>query len=416
MTSMLGSLFYMVVMAWLFLLITIMLYQFTLYLHYRRMVASFLFLIFAVVNYLVFLVLLDFYEKGPFRDFDMDMLRIQAISYLLLASALVYPLMQNLRIWTYRHITINSIKEAAEKSPSAICCCYKNGKLALVNEQMLSLSLEITGRVLHNGNRFFSRISNGDFVNGYRLISSGDAFIVSAPDGRVFSFTRREVKPGKYGLYEIIGSDVSEVYKLTQELNTNIEKQKKANERIRKYSKDLLEVTRQREIMNTKSRIHDDMNLMLLRTRHLCENGTPQELKEMLFKWSTNSILLLNEAENQSVTTYHQLRDNAEILGLELVTSGSFIFDNQEIHKLLLRAGTEAMANAVKHAQAKTLYITHKEYDDYFTVEYTDDGECKKAFDGENGGLKNLRDMAENFGAEMAVDYSDRFKIMLIFK
>jgi len=66
-------------------------------------------------------------------------------------------------------------------------------------------------------------------------------------------------------------------------------------------------------------------------------------------------------------------------------------------------AATEALTNAVRHAQATTLFVEFTESDEFYFARYTNDGNVPDKEINEGGGLGSLRNKIERCGGEMHI-------------
>ena len=82
---------------------------------------------------------------------------------------------------------------------------------------------------------------------------------------------------------------------------------------------------------------------------------------------------------------------------------------NDVIGSILTSAATEALTNAVIHADAKTLFVEFYETDDAYCAHYTNDGNQPTTDIHEGGGLGSLRSKIERLGGNMLIQSVPQF-------
>ena len=154
--------------------------------------------------------------------------------------------------------------------------------------------------------------------------------------------------------------------------------------------------------------LHSFLGQALLTTRHYLryDNGDVEKIYDM---WKRNIDVLRMEAEpQQELDLFSELKANAQVVGINVITTG-IQPDVPKVQRLLALAGVEAVINAGKHADAKTLYIEIKENDKEYIAKYMNDGKKTQKNIIEGGGLGNLRVKVERAGGKMIIENISRF-------
>ncbi len=308
--------------------------------------------------------------------------------------------------FNYRRNTVSttSIKESFDFLPTGLCFAKHNGTIQLVNHKMNELSYLITGEELQNANQFWRIVRSGKILPDVQRISGGDTPEIRLKDGTVYTFAREKVEH----IFQITATDTTSLHKLTNRLMDNNEELEEMNERLRIYGETVDETTRARERLETKIRIHSELGQALLATRHSLSQSDA-DYRPIINAWKRNIAVLRTEAEpSQSTDLLQSLIQIAESAGTKVEISGSIPPDNL-IAELLTSAATEALTNAVRHAEASTLYVEFSESDDYYSARYTNDGNAPVAEIREGGGLGSLRSKIERFGGEMEILSAPQF-------
>ncbi|MEE1012221.1 MAG: hypothetical protein U0L11_09360, partial [Acutalibacteraceae bacterium] len=178
--------------------------------------------------------------------------------------------------------------------------------------------------------------------------------------------------------------------------------------RLRHYGETVDETTRARERLETKIRIHSELGQALLATRHTL-SLPDADYQPIISTWNRNIAVLRAEAEpSQSSGLLNTLIDIAESAGVTVEISGEFPM-NDMTGSILTSAATEALTNAVIHADAKTLFVEFYETDDGYCARYTNDGNQPTTEIHEGGGLGSLRSKIERLGGNMEIQSVPQF-------
>ncbi len=306
----------------------------------------------------------------------------------------------------YRKNTVStaSIKEGFDFLPTGLCFYKPNGTVQLVNHKMNELSYIITGEELQNANLFWQVLCSGEVSSGVHRISEGDNPVFRLKDGTVYTFAKEKVEK----IFQITATDTTNLHTLTNRLQDKNDELEEMNYRLRKYGETVDETTRARERLETKIRIHSEMGQALLATRY-CLYHTDADYKPVINAWKRNIAVLRTETEPSTNTDLlESLVKIAESAGVSVEIKGSLPEDNIAAEQLTY-AATEALTNAVRHAEATTLYVDFSETEDFCLARYTNDGTVPKEKIREGGGLSSLRIKIERFGGEMEIESLPRF-------
>lgn len=304
-------------------------------------------------------------------------------------------------------ITRSSIKEGVDKISSGLCFYLEGGRVVLSNSRMNALCHRIVGRDLQNAELFWETLSGGDVRQGVTRLAYGEYPNFRLPDGTVWSFARTELD----GFIQLTAADTTLQQSLTDELLENNLELTALNLRLRRYGENVDELTRARERLETKVRIHGELGQALMAARSYLVGDKSLELP--LEIWRRNIAMLRKEAEEKRGDDPLQILENAaKSAGVELRIRGS-LPEEAEYRKFFLVAASEALTNAVFHAAAKTLDIDLTETDSRWMMTFTNDGKSPDKPIVEGGGLGSLRRKVESIGAVMKVEHSPVFALVI---
>jgi hypothetical protein len=302
----------------------------------------------------------------------------------------------------------SSIKEGFDNLPTGLCFSRKNGMVQLVNHQMNTLSYLLTGSDIQNAESFWQLVSVGQLDDDVERLTSGERPEIRFRNGSVWSFARENLD----SVVQITATDITEYLLLTKTLEQKNTELKKMNSRLRKHGENVDEVTRSKERLETKVRIHNEFGRSLIATHHaLQDDGALEGIAAL---WKRNIAVLRMEAEPSADSDHlTALMKSAESVGVQIEIKGR-IPRVKEAKFLIMAAATETLTNAVKHADAGKMIIEIEELPDSYLVCFTNDGKKPEAQEiTEGGGLSSLRKKIENAGGEMYVSGMPEFMLTI---
>ena len=305
-------------------------------------------------------------------------------------------------------ITRSSVKESLDYLNTGLCFAYKNGMVMLINHRMNNLSHTIFGRDLQNANAFWENLSNGEIQSGVTRLSMGANPSLRLPDKTVWTFSREVID----GITQLTAAETTRLNILTEELNEKNAELSVMNERLRKYGENVDKLTREKERLETKTRIHRELGQALLTTRRYLrsESDNSQELLDMLKR---NITMLRMESESpKNDKPLDMLMKAAHSAGIEVIITRQMP-KQEDVNRLFFEAATEALTNAVRHADAKKLCVELTEDNTAYSVCFTNDGNQPQNEIVEGGGLGSLRQKTEQIGGTMEVLNQPQFVLKL---
>ena len=327
----------------------------------------------------------------------------------LLAAATVYYgyLMAEEVKFRKSSITRSSIKEGVDKISSGLCFYMECGRVILTNSRMSEPCHEIIGRDLQNADQFWQIHSVGEIKTGVERLSYGRYPVFRLKNVSVWTFARQKLD----GFLQLTAADTTIQQTLTEQLRDKNRDLMAMNLRLRRYSENVDELARAKERLETKVRIHGELGQALLAARRYLMEQSSQDAP--LDIWRRNIAMLRKEMETQKVDDpLHILEKAAKSAGVHLKIQGHLPVEN-EYRQFFLIAASEALTNAVVHADARTLYINLEETDSQWKIRFTNDGKKPGTAIIEGGGLGSLRRKTENIGASMKVESLPEFVLTI---
>ena len=306
-----------------------------------------------------------------------------------LMAVLTYCLSVTFRVLVKIKISPRSIIEAMDNLPVGLSFTTKEGFPLLTGRKMYQLVKDITDSFYLNGEEFWKYISK-DCTEGNPL--------VSLKDGSVWQFTKEDLKYKGFSYTQITATDISQLDRLTGELNESNKALEVQFERLKKLSEEIEEIKKEEQVLVSKMGIHDALGQNILLGNILLEKSaqgdiTQKELSLIFQDWESllhqlSAGMELHKAERDAYMI--QLVNMAETLDIKIDLQGDFP-KNEIASHLIFAAIKEAVSNAVRHGKADLVTVNLLNRGNISTASITDNGKGHKGIIREKGGLKNLR-------------------------
>ena len=311
-----------------------------------------------------------------------------------------------------KSITSQSVKETMDARTDGICYASVEGQPILVNRQMNQICGKLFQTEILNLNHFWKTLYQVKTSETVEVVRTEPTLILRFSDTEVWNFRKKEVVMNGNIYQEVIAYDVSEEYQLNQELKFRNIRLNQVNERLMKFNEEVEEVTRQKEMLDAKMKVHDDLGRALIALRvYLAEPKNQKNREELLAMWKYIVASMEYEAgEKESRQTFEALKEMAHSMGVEVIADGEIPKSEkeQQILYMLLREG---LNNMLKHAGGHRLYLEMRELEEGLRIRLTNDGKVPEHKIVEKGGLKNLRSMVELAGGTFYVESFPAFAI-----
>ena len=301
-------------------------------------------------------------------------------------------------------LTRTAIKEGIEKISSGLCFYEESGRVVLMNHRIDTLCHEIVGRDLQNAALFWEILSGGEILETVERLSDGENPSFRLADGSVWAFAREDLG----GIIQLAAGDITGLQVINDELKEKNTALAALNKRLREYGENVDELTRSKERLEIKVHIHRELGQTLLASRQylLDDDGTHSA---PIDGWQRNIAMLRKEAEMpQDENPMAMLTRTVKTMGMNLSIEGEMP-EEEWLQNLFVQAASEALINAINHANATTLFVRFSGETDTYTAQLRNDGTKPEAEIVEGGGLGSLRRKIEGAGGEMTVTHIPEF-------
>lgn len=301
-----------------------------------------------------------------------------------------------------------SIKEAFDNLPTGVCFFNEAGLPMLCNPAMHRFSFAVGGKDV----QFVTDLEEcfADDFSPLSGVTKEDNIFVLA-DGTAWHLEKRMVTHENGNVYtQYIATDVTDLQKNREELIEDNAQLRKAQMELKKLSANVITITREEEILNTKMRVHDEMGRCLVEARKYLRDGSDSIPESVVHSWQRAVSMLKYNNETSDDDMLSQIRKTCESIKLGFHQTGTLPKEESAAY-ILTCAVRECVTNAVRYAAADDLYAEFTENKEFATVHVTNSGKQPDSEIIEGGGLSTLRRRVERAGGTMTVQSLPKFKL-----
>lgn len=312
-----------------------------------------------------------------------------------------------------------SVKESLDALPDGVCFFSEDGRILLSNRRMQHISSDITGIGILNGEKLWRCIEEKSVKTDV-----SDGLVILTSDSKVWNVRRSEIEAEGNRINEIVALDVTEQYELRRELEERNERLNSVNERLRIFSRDMSRLTAEKELLDAKIKVHDDLGRSLLAFRaYLTAEPSKRDRSKLLPLW--RYVISVMKKETAPSEEWDAIEKTAESLHIQIEINGDLpagLADlpvSGEVRSAIMAAIRECLTNTARHAGGDRLFVLIKCGADAphgIRIEITNNGRAPLVPIQEAGGLSNLRHMVEREGGIMTIESSPQFLLRLDFK
>ena len=334
-----------------------------------------------------------------------------------------------------------SVKESLDALPDGVCFFSEDGRILLSNRRMQHISSDITGIGILNGEKLWRCIEEKSVKTDV-----SDGLVILTSDSKVWNVRRSEIEAEGNRINEIVALDVTEQYELRRELEERNERLNSVNERLRIFSRDMSRLTAEKELLDAKIKVHDDLGRSLLAFRaYLTAEPSKRDRSKLLPLW--RYVISVMKKETAPSEEWDAIEKTAESLHIQIEINGDLPAGLADLpvsgaaRSAIMAAIRECLTNTARHAGGDRLFVLIKcgveqgadhastsgnpsasgtaPCDDAphgIRIEITNNGRAPLVPIQEAGGLSNLRHMVERAGGIMTIESSPQFLLRLDFK
>lgn len=339
---------------------------------------------------------------------------IMIIAVMLAIAVVEVLLLRSIYLREKYRITAMSVKEAIDKPPVGILCYAPGSRNLLVNYAMRDLCRKTTGAELINGETFAARLRTGDILpecKTEKMIGSEQVIVLE--DGTAWSIAEQELEYEKHGVRILLAYNITKSYQKSVELTKMQAELTALGQRLNKVNQEIVALTTEREVLNAKVKMHDEMgsNLLAIKRFILIEE-TDRNKDELIASLHRNVEFLLGERETPSHDEYALIIETAEKLGIAVNVDG--VLPESEPQKHIISVAIhECCTNTLRHAHGNELNIRITTEGSMIVADFTNNGTPPEGELSEGGGLASLRELIEGAEGRMRVLLEPEFIIRI---
>ncbi len=302
----------------------------------------------------------------------------------------------------------NSVKKSMDNLPDGICFSKMDGTPLLVNRMMQDISFAVFGKMLANDLVCAKDIKNNNIKEGSKILQR-DPLVIEAM-GRTWQI---KVIPHE-NVRETLAYDITLEWALYQQIQEKNKQIEKMNASLKDYQINVGKYTRQKEILQAKIKIHDKIGQSLIYFKRYLDMDvkTKEDRDKLISLWMESLVMLDEKSEDpdsaKSINKFKKLISTAKDIGVTVKVDGKLPTEDGDLN-LLVKIVHESLNNAIRHGQAKNIWIDLGEDDVNINCRITNDGIIVHGPIIEKGGLKNIRQIIESCGGKMKTQSDSHF-------
>jgi len=367
-------------------------------------------LVFTVIMTMICFFFLQLMTMIQQKDFIPDSGLPLVILCPAIVLLLIYVVFQVLNItrWRRENLSAMSIKEAFDRLPAGLMYYSRGGVPIMINETMQGISYDLFGKWVYNAEAYWKEIKRSCREDEI----SDDKAIVESSEGKAYSFSRNLLHIKNVDVYELTAVDISDEYKLSRELAVSQERARGLNIRLKTLMGTIEYVTMNRELLNLKTSLHDNIGQCILIAKRYLYSPESIDKQRMLDFWRDNIHHLTNDEPEEWELPYYVISKEADRLGISLNIIGELPSESGLI-PVVDAAISVHIGNTLKHADGTEATVAVKKKAEGYVISFTNNGRQPEEEIKEKGGLKNLRSQVESVGGKMEIISAPEFEMRI---
>ena len=336
-------------------------------------------------------------------------LRLLALPWLLYAglemasTGVVFLQVRFLRRYRETRLTPDTIRQTVDLLPTGLMVSEPDGTVLLANLSMTELCRKLTGELLSDAGRFWQYVE-----------SKSENGLIRTADGETWQFQKSVLTLDGKDYDQITAADMTEQYRVTQELSKKNLHLKEVQERMKAVAAKERSLVADREIMQARMTVHDRMGAVLLSGKYYLDHPENVKEDELLRLLEFSNYFLLGEVEqpeNKSDPMQEAIL-TAKRIGVAVEIFGE-LPKGKTAKRILAQAVDQCAANTARHAGGDLLSVAITEDNALITASFSNNGRAPEGPITETGGLAVLRQTVEDAGGSMTVQSEPVFLLTI---
>lgn len=313
-----------------------------------------------------------------------------------------------------KELNCNSIKQAIDLLPNAICYFLPSGAVKLCNLQMYRLFHCLAQSDLQCFNELQKALEACNEKSAVTRISERTQTYLF-PDGKAWLYTQNDVVAKDGVTYmESMFIDVTEMYEKKLELEEQTKQLRDMSIELKQLSDNVLILAKEKEVLSAKTHLHDQMGAGLVAVRQsLQQDRMTGNIDDAICLFQKAVSAIRDDNENSlGRSDFAEFMKDAKSIGVQVRLNGD-LPEPGEIYRVFMIAMWECLTNSARHGDATELSVTIQENDKIVTVRITNNGMLPRGDIKPKGGLANLYRNVINCGGNMEIQSKPEFALTM---
>ena len=346
-------------------------------------------------------------DFGPAVDFVYSLPWWALALFELFETVLLILLMIHAKRQTDSEISYASVKEALDLLPEGIGWYYAGGVPTFINADMSKIATALTGDAMTGCEALWDQA---------QTVSKSEQppLLLPLEDSGTYLLSRSEAEENSEGLLHLTGEDISEQYRITEELRKKHARLAHIRRRYIEYSRDLVKYEREKSLYSARADAHSELGHALLRAKTYLADPASGDSAALLNELrETNAVMINNRrGELPDASPVATAVRKAQSIGVQVEITG-WIPEGTTAEIILARAVDECSSNARKHGKATGLTVTVGTDSGGITLTLKHSGSVPSGEYHEAGGLLLLRYETESVGGRMTTLTDSSFTVVI---
>lgn len=308
-----------------------------------------------------------------------------------------------------KRLSQSSVKEAFDNLPSGVCYFSEKGMPVLCNRVMQNFMHTLTGHSLQTETELMEIVEG--LPENSLAKKDGDAYIL--PDGTVWKIYHHQIKAeGCFTEYFV--ENITELYYRKKELNESTELQQRMVSDMKRIVDNVVDITREEEILAMKMQVHGKVGWFLQRLRNYHLNDCPENQRDAVVKElrEITSSLYKEIGKDDEADSWAELLRVSKPLGITVSVIGKMP-DTPKFKNILVMAVRECISNTVRHAEGNLVKVEIVPSEKVIAIKITNNGKQPMGVIKEGGGFSSLRKNLEKNGCAMKIESQPIFALIV---
>lgn len=385
--------------------------------------------IFTFLVILILVVIVCIFDRTllPFRVIPLTIVSLPVIENLtgrafpwIFVISLIFFMIRSIKICVFSIIAIRtsisalSVIHAIDTLHTGVLFSENDGHILLSNYQMQNLMIAFTGKIFRNSIDFCEMLLSDEYESRYKKTELDGQTIYLLPDTSAWMFTKTNISFRMKNYIHISVADVSELWTLTDKLQTQDRELRHKSEEIKKTIANLHILSKEKEIDKAKMRAHDILGQRLSVLLRLVQNE--DDLDYDLLKSLSEDLLRELKSEDNEISADHELKNIQEIfdaIGVEIELDGSLPDDIKQAY-LFVDIIRESSTNAVRHGFATQINIKTELIDNEYKLTVSNNGHTTINPITPGSGIRVMRKKVSAYGGNLEIAHHPVFTLSVV--